>query len=71
MSQEQLDELRQLYPSVSVDVVSRCLSVAHAVLAKESKQLGLPDFPVHLLHAVLAVLVNIYMYYVLENHIFS
>ena len=54
--QEQLEELIQLYPNVSKDAITRCLSVCHAMLAQESKTLALPDYPHHLLHAVMAVM---------------
>ncbi|KAK4323774.1 hypothetical protein Pmani_005546 [Petrolisthes manimaculis] len=53
---EHLESLLNQYPDVETDVTSRALSLAHTLLSKESKALGLPDFPIHNLDRVIAIL---------------
>ncbi|XP_063587792.1 von Willebrand factor A domain-containing protein 8-like [Penaeus indicus] len=53
---EHLQELLAEHPGVDSGTVSRTLSLAHTLLTPESKSLGLPDFPIDNLGALMDIL---------------
>ncbi|XP_076068942.1 von Willebrand factor A domain-containing protein c12.2 isoform X2 [Oratosquilla oratoria] len=55
---EHLEQLMYTHKGVPSDVVSKILSLAHTLLSQESKALGLPDFPIDNLEAVMRLLEN-------------
>ncbi|KAK8747368.1 hypothetical protein OTU49_016777, partial [Cherax quadricarinatus] len=56
ITEEYLQQMLEQHQGVAADVASRTLSLAYTLLTKESKGLGLPDFPFDNLHLLMAIL---------------